>query len=189
MKRFRRNSLLSLNDEIYVFSEITIAQFHKIIKNRQIRICQIIDYELYDFENFVIMNVNIDSSTIKKFVSFETRDKNDNLLQIIINQFQTNNRQKNRQNLNQSKTVQKLIQLTTIQKSIRSLFFSNCNLIINHSTFHTSDAKNISFFDFVNVFSNRNDVQKRLNSVIEKNSKIHDMNNNWRNRDQISKND
>ena len=68
LKRFRQSSSLSLNDEAYVFSEITIVQFHKIVKNRQIRICQIIDYKSYDFEDFAVMNVNINSSTTKKSI-------------------------------------------------------------------------------------------------------------------------
>ena len=85
LKRFRQNPPLSLNDETYVFLKITIVQLHKVVKNRQIRIRQIIDYESYDFENFAIMNVDMDSLATKKSIFFETRDKNENLLQTKIN--------------------------------------------------------------------------------------------------------
>ena len=88
LKRFRQDPFLSLNDETYVFSEITIAQLHKVVKNRQIRIRQIIDYESYDFENFAVMNVDMNSSATKKSIFLEARDKNENLLQTKINQFQ-----------------------------------------------------------------------------------------------------
>ena len=109
LKYFRQNSSLLLNDETYVFSKITIVQFHKIVKNRQIRIRQIIDYESYDFENFAVINIDINLSTTNKSIFFEARDKNENLLQTKINQFQiTKNFQQNKNRF----------QITTIQKSI-----------------------------------------------------------------------
>ena len=49
---------------------------------------QTIDYEFYDFENLTTMNVNVNLSTTKKFVFFETRNKNENFLQTKTNKFQ-----------------------------------------------------------------------------------------------------
>ena len=157
---------MSLNDKTYVFSKIAIVQFHKIVKNRQIRIRQIIDYKSYDFEDFAVMNVDMNLSTTKKSISFKVRNKNENLLQTKINQFQiTKNFQQNK-NRFQITTTQKSIQsLSTTQKQIRSLFDDNRNFIIDQSTFRTNDVKNISVYDFVNVFSEQNIIQKQSNFI------------------------
>ena len=152
---------MSLNDETYVFSKITIVQLYKIVKNRQIRIRQIIDYESYDFEDFAVINIDINSSAIKKSIFFEIRNKNENLLQTKINQFQIMKNFQQNKNRFQITTTQKSIQsLSTIQKQIRSLFNDNRNFIIDQSTFRTNDVKNILIYDFVNVLSKQNIFQK-----------------------------
>ena len=135
------------------------------IKNKQIRIRQIIDYESYDFEDFATMNVNTNLSTTKKSVSFETRNKNENLFQTKTNQSQTT---KNFQHNDcfQNTAAQNTVQLlSAIQKQIRSLFDDNRNFIIDQLTFRTNDVKNISVYDFVNILSKQNIFQKQSNFV------------------------
>ena len=79
---------LSLNDEAYAFSEITTAQFHKIIEKKHMRNRQTINYEFYNFKDLTVMNVNTNLSATERFVFFETRDRNENFLQTKTNQFQ-----------------------------------------------------------------------------------------------------
>ena len=112
------------------------------------------------------MNVNINSLTTKKSIFFETRDKNENLLQTRTNQSQTTKNFQQNKNRFQITTAQKSIQsLLTIQKQIRSLFDDNRNFIVGQSTLCMNDVKNISIYDFVNVFSKQNMTQKQSNFI------------------------
>ena len=162
LKRFRRNSSLLLNDEAYVFSEIAIAQLHKVIKNRQIRIRQIIDYESWDFEDFAIMNLN-NLSAKKRFVFFEAKNRNEDFLQIKTIQFQITKNLQQKKNRIQNVAIQKSIQSSIAMQKSLQFWFAVRNSVADQSTSRTNDARNIFFYDFANVFLEQNIAQKQSN--------------------------
>ena len=61
-----------------------------------------------------------------------------------------------------------------VQKQIQSLFDNNRNFTADQSRSRTNNVKNISIYDFVNIFSEQNIFQKQLNFAKMTNRNIND---------------
>ena len=82
LKRFRYDPPLSMKKKNYVFFELTAVSSNKITKNRKMRKQNMINYDFWNFDEFVTMNIDSVSAFAqnKKSISLTIRNQNENLL-------------------------------------------------------------------------------------------------------------